>query len=148
MFLMLLVDGRVGSLSLHDLAVRDAGSALGLKKVAARQIAQNQIPPLILVRLTVIREPSGQSGGLEDQFAKRQVGVYTDAFGAVSVEVLLEKHLFDLFLVEPNEDEKARIRSSIARDSVWTLRDGNPSAPEYSNGQLDKNSAGLLPCLG
>ncbi|KAL2788959.1 hypothetical protein BJX66DRAFT_339772 [Aspergillus keveii] len=151
MFLMLLIDGRVGSLSLHGLAVRDAGSALGLKKVAARQIRAKSNSPVDLGPLDgtlEIRELTGQSGNLEDQFAKRQVGVYTDAFGAVSVEVLLEKHLFDLFSADPNEDEKARIRSSIARDLVWTLRDGDPSAPEYSNGLLDKDLAGLLPCLG
>ncbi|CAI7641394.1 unnamed protein product [Penicillium palitans] len=172
MTLMLLVEGRVGSLSVHDIATQNAGSALGLQKPAARQLRAQSDPPADFGPLEgsfeVLDGLIGSSQRKDPHSMQLQyvVGTYIDPFGVSSTTVIMEKHKFDTFdLATTTGEQRAEVREKLVRKLVWTLKEddesprrlnklseqnatnGKPSSE--TTAEAEKNShVGLLPCLG
>ncbi|KAL4766963.1 hypothetical protein BDW60DRAFT_212421 [Aspergillus nidulans var. acristatus] len=159
MTLMLLVEGRVGSLSVHEIATQGAGSALGLQKTAARQLRAHSEPPADFGPLEGSFRKMGNASSTSSEL-HYAVGTYTDAFGVSSTTVIMEKHTFDIFdRTTTTFSERIDIRSALVRKLAWTLKEDNePSpaldvAPESNSSnkqtqQRRQSHVNLLPCLG
>lgn len=153
MTLMLLVDGRVGSLTTQNLAVQNEGKALGLAKAAARQVRGRTKPG---------KEFSALDGDFTSKDEKDQigsslykVGTYTDAFGVDSALVIKEKHTFDVFESGIPEDEKKVLRSTMVRDLAWMLKEDDEAQHSTDGDALSRketelagNPFNILPCVG
>ncbi|KAL4964042.1 uncharacterized protein BDV14DRAFT_175570 [Aspergillus stella-maris] len=163
MTLMLLVEGRVGSLSVSEIATHSAGSALGLQKTAARQLRAHTDPPADFDSLDgTFQSLDAVTSASPLQYV---VGTYTDAFGVSSTTVIMEKHTFDIFdSAVTSSSEKEALRKNLVRKLAWTLRDGDASSrsskaisspaiatnsPEMPTVLTERQShVSILPCLG
>lgn len=163
MTLMLLVEGRVGSLSVSEIVTHSAGSALGLQKTAARQLRAQTDPPADFDSLDgTFQSLDPVTSASPQQYV---VGTYTDSFGVSSTTVIMEKHIFDIFdLAVTSSSEKELLRKSLVRKLAWTLREGDESSrsseaisspdiatnsPETPTVLTERQShVSILPCLG
>ncbi|KAE8387269.1 hypothetical protein BDV23DRAFT_161567 [Aspergillus alliaceus] len=166
MMLILLVEGRVGTLTARDIVTQSAGSALGLRKAAARQLRAQSNPPDDFGPLegsfealdTLSRPPSSDPSVMQYKYV---LGSYTDAFGVSSITAIMEKHTFDIFSPTTTTiKERSDIRTALVRKLAWTLNDGDESSRSPDGIQDDhgtkspegsgKNTSHvkLLPCLG
>ncbi|KAK6811175.1 hypothetical protein RU639_013008 [Aspergillus parasiticus] len=164
MTLILLVEGRVGSLTVNDIAMRGTGAALGLQRTAERQIraksdAPNDFDPLD-GSIEACGGPIVQSSGDDcDVHHQYEIGKYTDAFGVSSIAVIIEKHIFDIFDASTSISERSKIRLAMVRDLAWMLKEGDvlDSLDTAQNGGntasagargMRKSYVNLLQCLG
>lgn len=163
MTLMLLVEGRVGSLSVSEIVTHSAGSALGLQKTAARQLRAQTDPPADFDSLDgTFQSLDPVTSASPQQYV---VGTYTDSFGVSSTTVIMEKHIFDIFdLGVTSSSEKELLRKSLVRKLAWTLREGDESSrsseailsPDIATNSLEtptvlterQSHVSILPCLG
>ena len=167
--LMLLLDGRVGSLTQDDLANRGTKEALGLRAVAARQIRAQSDPPAIFQALrgafTPRDEDDNTAGALPlvtpaatsplstktaaiiniVPVPTYQVGTFVDEFDDDGMVVIRETHMFDTFGIKTSDEEKQSTRTLLIRKLAWFLAEGQSGASDPSSSGI---ATSLLPCLG
>ncbi|KAE8323538.1 hypothetical protein BDV39DRAFT_181878 [Aspergillus sergii] len=130
MTLILLVEGRVGTITVNDIATRGTGTALGLQRTAERQIrakfdVPNDFGPLdgsIEAYGGPIMQSSGDDCVMHHQY---EIGTYTDAFAVSSIAVIIEKHVFDIFDASTRISERSKIQLAMVRDLAWMLKEGD-----------------------
>ncbi|KAF3916889.1 hypothetical protein ABW21_db0200103 [Orbilia brochopaga] len=141
MKLVLLVEGRVGNQTQADLANKDNKPALGLGKIAARQIrAQDEEVP---AEFTALDGDFDLGPGTQDVSASYKIGNYVDELGD-STPAIMEQHSFDIFEEDAPENEKRRIRLQMIRSLAWLLTVDNTARSEGPG----ETSADLLQCIG
>lgn len=140
MYTMLLLYGRVGSLTHQDL-LEDV--SLGLKKVSARQIRAQREPPKSFSPLGGVFTPH-EKHPASLNVTSYQLGTYVDELGEQSI-VISETHTFDIFDDNVGIEEKRVVRLEMIRSLAYLLKDDGST---QSESEINESRSGFLECKG